>query len=208
MKRVCQLKVKFPIKSRGIELLLKVDSDEKFKNGIKIRNRYSIDLQNEYTQTASITCLNPSKATKTKSDYTINKIVNFFYENNKYGIGRLDIYNLYPFYLTDSTDLVHMFASLESDYYNEFIDDNYEEMKKHISRETQNIVAWGGYPNGFNQLTYDEDVKRMLKFLRTFGKVYSFKTNWGCFTQKGKHPYHPSSRFNNLVDIIEYNHKE
>lgn len=92
---------------------------------------------------------NPSKATESISDYTVNNVIKYLYEKKKTesclkNLGTIVILNIFPFYKTDSSKLNNCIKIR----YKKNIEKNIEVIKELISKHNNIILGWGNPPKG------------------------------------------------------------
>ncbi len=126
--------------------------------------RYWLNLKIDKNKTDGITVIlkNPSRADKTVSDKTVFNVANYIYRNREKhfelkNIGSINILNLIPNYLTDSSGL--------KVYKNTIIDkENIRTLNEFCAKNKKVIIAWGNHPSGL-YYEYEELKKIAMKIL-------------------------------------------
>lgn len=122
--------------------------DEDMDNNLRYVLTTQID--NKEDKSALVILKNPSMANKEESDYTVNKVLKFCYEN-KYK--KVHIMNLFPYYSTDPKGVKKFIE--DKTIYNISMEKNINKLKEYISYSDDIIVAWGtntiGCKNEYNK---------------------------------------------------------
>lgn len=115
---------------------------------VNVRTSLLITTDNETNKTVTYVLKNPSKANEHESDLTINKAIKAAY---KQGASKIFIFNVLPFYLTDSNQLIAFVKKLkknESSDYNNAVSKNLEVIKNYLATRSEDefVCAWGSNP--------------------------------------------------------------
>lgn len=152
-------------------------------DGIKVDNEHKYRLMLEITlsggeknKSALVIMQNPSKATETVSDQTVNRVLDLLH-NFKYE--KVYIANLIPFYATDSAKVAKK-AELEDNLYVE----NDSIICEKVNSVSKIFVAWGGR-NKFSNNLYKSRVKAIREIIGD-STAYCY-----CVNKNGT-PRHPS----------------
>ncbi|MDA2738038.1 DUF1643 domain-containing protein [Bacillus cereus group sp. Bc015] len=191
---------------------------EKYK-----RELLRIKFKNKNKDTITFIMMNPSKATSTHMDDTIENIIKFLSRtpltvvNNKHlkikDIGTLEVVNLFPFYRTNSaelkSDIETLQSHLDSGFFTNLINSNHETIKRSIVNAKYIVLAWG-LPTLVNYNIYFNEIIKTLDFVREQKKkfIFTLKTNGREALSKFGNPYHPVAKtLEGLVscDISKHN---
>ncbi|HHX70154.1 MAG: DUF1643 domain-containing protein [Miniphocaeibacter sp.] len=147
--------------------------------------RYSIKipiLRDSYRKDKDllICSMNPSKATRTQSDNTLNRLCKYAYEN-KYKT--LTVVGLLPFYETNSKDL----NKFNNNEFENIINENFNKIKEKMNYVDNIIIATGNPTNkGMEKLIF-----QLKKLLESKNNLFCFKTNTGELLTKKGFTVHP-----------------
>ncbi|WP_062231494.1 DUF1643 domain-containing protein [Fictibacillus sp. FJAT-27399] len=172
--------------------------------------RYLLRVSNESSSAkgiATIIMMNPSKATKSCSDPTVNKVLKFFGANLDKQIREIIILNLFPYYETDSKKLA---ACVKRNNSNE-LGENLNEFKNCIKVSNLIVLAWGDVPKGFSAKLHNKYVKSVINIIDEVMKqnsLYVFKDNRfniEHIVTKKHRPRHPNRiALNDLQKVQRY----
>lgn len=146
--------------------------------------RYSyIKCWDESKPTIVAILLNPSKATLTRNDKTLDFLTEYFINE---GYGSMTIINLFCYMCTSSNRILNT----EKDYE----DKNWEYVKKYIAgnKDKDFFVGWG---NSFFSIKNDEfiqDAKDKKIYIEKFFRKNKLKDKVFCFRSKWGKALHPS----------------
>ncbi|WP_342498195.1 DUF1643 domain-containing protein [Bacillus sp. FSL M8-0350] len=151
---------------------------------INIRTSLVIKTTNNTNKVITYVLKNPSKADKFQSDLTINKVIAAAY--NK-GAEEILIFNVLPFYLTDSNQLItYLNELMENDKkdYDDAVLKNYTVIEKYLTTKSEDvfICGWGSNTTDAKNL---ENIEQLIKKHRV--KVNKFK-------QIDDFPIHPQGK--------------
>ncbi|WP_255233845.1 DUF1643 domain-containing protein [Bacillus altitudinis] len=120
------------------------------QQGKTINVRTSLVIKTDKNSNKIVTYIlkNPSKANEYESDLTINKVIKAAY---KQGASKIFIFNVLPFYLTDSNQLIAFVNKLkknESSDYDNAVSKNLDVIKNYLAASTEDefVCAWGSNP--------------------------------------------------------------
>ncbi|WP_024428292.1 DUF1643 domain-containing protein [Bacillus safensis] len=120
------------------------------QQGKTINVRTSLVIKTDKNSNKIVTYIlkNPSKANEYESDLTINKVIKAAY---KQGASKIFIFNVLPFYLTDSNQLIAFVKKLkrnESSDYDNAVSKNLDVIKNYLATSTEDefVCAWGSNP--------------------------------------------------------------
>lgn len=113
-----------------------IDIQEDKKN--KLRYLLEIPLNSNKSKSVLVILKNPSKASKTKSDYTINKVIKFCKQEN---YSKIYIMNLFPYYSTNPQN-VRTFIN-NTNLYKTSMENNSNVLKRTLNNVDDVIVSWG-----------------------------------------------------------------
>lgn len=121
---------------------------------INVRTSLVIKTDKNSNKTVTYILKNPSKANEYESDLTINKVIKAAY---KQGASKIFIFNVLPFYLTDSNQLIAFVKKLkknESSDYDNAVSKNLDVIKNYLAASTEDefVCAWGSNPTDKDNL--------------------------------------------------------
>lgn len=124
-------------------------SDIRFIGNLKKNERYllEIPLQNEGIKNVLVILKNPSKANKSFSDLTIDRVLTFCHNE---GYSKVYIMNLFSYYSTKPNGITQL---IDAGRFNEVVGEkNNQILKEVLDSVDEVIVAWGG--NSINRKHY------------------------------------------------------
>lgn len=141
--------------------------------------------------------MNPSKATKDRTDDTVFNILEHSY--CFLDAKEITILNLYPFYEPNSAKVKQSTSSLSQDARDELMSKNSSCVKDSIKKQYDKVIlAWGNTPKGLSNKEHKNLGYNILSSIETMPQssenlyVYSFKSCKGLTVKKN--PYHPSRK--------------
>lgn len=133
-------------------------------SNINVRFLLTIETTAENENKILVIMKNPSKATNTISDKTINNVIKNLYQ--KYSI--IYIMNLFPYYSTKATGLLSFFKNVD----NEFILKINDLILDFVIRKTDDIlVGWGINTIGMKNVDYDNRISNVIGILSNHKKI-------------------------------------
>lgn len=165
--------------------------------GFSVRYLLDIELTNNHGGSALCIMMNPSRADMAESDDTINKVVEFFNDRNYKAI---KIFNLFPFYVTSSSDLRQVIddfqTEADTDNFREVMNRNFSiisEITNKIDKDVCVVLAWGDPPTNFENSLYQRYIDKALGCIENLPNINIFESNYhsGNITKLGN-PRHPS----------------
>jgi hypothetical protein len=171
--------------------------------GIHARTLLSVQISNQFNDSVLVIMMNPSKANKSQSDLTINKVLNLF---NHSKIGTVKIANLFPVYKTKSAllyDTLLQLKRIDVTKYNQIISENLKILESEIKHSNFIVLAWGDTPNGMPTVFYEQMYNKILSSLhKNDKKALVFLTKrWENLLTLRRKPRHPNR--NKLIGVVE-----
>ncbi|MBO3789666.1 DUF1643 domain-containing protein [Bacillus amyloliquefaciens] len=128
---------------------------------ISFRFLLKIKLNNNLRNIITIILMNPSRATATKSDPTIDNIISFFFSKNY--AGEIRVLNLFPFYTSDANKLGELLEKCKATYgkkYYKILYLNNKLIEKHLDISERVVCAWGGRPSMLKHQQMNYNIQR------------------------------------------------
>lgn len=127
--------------------------------------------------------LNPSKATLTRNDKTLDFLTEYFM-NKDYG--SMKIINLFCYMCTKSNRI----QNTENDYE----DKNWKYVKRYIdgNKDKDFFIGWGNSFDSIEKSEFIKDAKCKKKFIENFFRENQLKDRVFCFRSKWGKALHPS----------------
>lgn len=159
--------------------------DEKIIDGVLYKRRFSLKIpitKRDSKNSIVVILKNPSQADKSKSDLTINKVIEYILRNEQLkDHDQIIIVNLLALYRTSSKEIKSIIKCTSE----EFVAGNDSKLEKNdsaiinaITESKTVILAWGNHALGIKKL-YDYRVQTVLKMvyqLQKQKKVYYVKS--------------------------------
>lgn len=164
------------------------------KEKLSVRTMLDIPLLNKKADsiTVLVIMMNPSKASSTRSDDTVNKVVKFL--NTQTNVGIITICNLFPFYESNSKNVENIFKINQSyaDFQQSLVD-NRKTIKSKILTTNKVILAYGDCPATTLNDEHKNEADFVLDQLRGMSNVFVFSySKRNTLLSKKKNPYHPA----------------
>lgn len=165
---------------------------------LQVRTRLMIPLKNRKkgSKKVQIIMMNPAKADKDISDDTVDVVVDFIYNSDKFDdYSKIIITNLFPIYEPDSRKLRGIFdKNNQHDLFIEAMKKNRTIVDSCIKSADSIIIAYGDCPTSFIEVLHRDEVELLLRKLINRNNLYLFTfANKDILTQKG-HPFHPGRK--------------
>lgn len=145
--------------------------------------RYSyIKCWNENKDKVAVILLNPSKATLTRNDKTLDILTETFL--NKYG--GMIVFNLFSFMCTNPIDLI--------DNYELYEDKNWNNVMSFLekNKDKEFFIGWGNSFNGIKDNNIKNEAKNKKKQIEQFFRINKTKEKVFCFRSQYGKALHPS----------------
>ena len=164
----------------------------------KVRSLLQLSLKKiPASKNVTVVMMNPSKANQKYSDPTINRIIDFFYNEQTLDVKNIKIVNLFSFYNPKSITL-HENINLSEIELNRLMKDNQHVIGTAIKDSDYIFLGWGNSPEGFHETTFYSQVLYVLTEVKCYKekKTFVFKIdNKRANSQenltKSKNPVHP-----------------
>ncbi|WP_144498153.1 DUF1643 domain-containing protein [Bacillus pumilus] len=151
---------------------------------INVRTSLVIKTDKNSNKTVTYILKNPSKANEYESDLTINKVIKAAY---KQGASKIFIFNVLPFYLTDSNQLIAFVKKLkknESSDYDNAVSKNLEVIKNYLVTRSEDefVCAWG------SNTTDEENLNNIIR------EIIQYRTQVKRIKLIDNYPIHPQGK--------------
>ncbi|WP_408894395.1 DUF1643 domain-containing protein [Paenibacillus taichungensis] len=159
------------------------------------------------SKNVTVIMMNPSKANQNYSDQTINRIIDFFYNEQTLDVKNIDVVNLFSFYNPKSITL-HENIKLSEEELNCIVQNNQKVIGSSIKNSDYVFLGWGNSPEGFYETAFYSQVLYVLTEVKRYKekKTFVFKidnkrANSQESLTKSKNPVHPIN--GPILDKIE-----
>ncbi len=176
--------------------------------GLIKRENLCISFKNKKSKKLTVIMMNPSEADSYSMDNTVERLIKFI-KKNPYlpvtnespisGIGKLHIVNLFSVYNKLSPnlqiDLDKIKGHPDPNFFKQFINSNFESVKKAIDNSHYIVLAWGLPDGAYNQNIYFYQIMKILRYIKVTkqSEVFVLKTNQGSLSIYGN-PFHPIAK--------------
>ncbi|GAS81164.1 DUF1643 domain-containing protein [Paenibacillus amylolyticus] len=174
---------------------IKVEPDTE---GCKVRSLLQLSLNKiSNSKNVTIIMMNPSKANQKSSDQTINRIIDFFYNEQTLNVKNIKVVNLFSFYNPKSITL-HENVNLSEEKLSLLVQNNQNVIGLSIKESDYVFLGWGNSPEGFYETAFYSQVIYVLAEIKRYKekKTFVFKidnkrANSQETLTKSKNPVHP-----------------